>query len=102
MPWLGEPALGGAPSPLATLPHRHSGLLSALGLALADVVHEAQEPCSLPYTPETFMQLDQRLNVLEEQCVDALQAQGFPRWDPGSLGRGLVLSHHPDGGLTTW
>uniref|UniRef100_A0A7N5JHP5 5-oxoprolinase, ATP-hydrolysing n=1 Tax=Ailuropoda melanoleuca TaxID=9646 RepID=A0A7N5JHP5_AILME len=59
--------------------HRHSGLLSALGLALADVVHEAQEPCSLPYAPETFAQLDQRLSRLEEQCVDALRAQGFPR-----------------------
>ncbi|KAM6171640.1 5-oxoprolinase isoform 3-T3 [Erethizon dorsatum] len=59
--------------------HRHSGLLSALGLALADVVHEAQEPCSLPYAPETFVQLDQRLSRLEEQCVDALRAQGFPR-----------------------
>ncbi|GAB1299490.1 5-oxoprolinase [Apodemus speciosus] len=58
---------------------RHSGLLSALGLALADVVHEAQEPCSLAYTPETFAQLDQRLSRLEEQCVEALQAQGFPR-----------------------
>ncbi|XP_057387820.1 5-oxoprolinase isoform X5 [Balaenoptera acutorostrata] len=61
------------------LPQRHSGLLSALGLALADVVHEAQEPCSLPYAPETFVQLDQRLSRLEEQCVDALRAQGFPR-----------------------
>ncbi|XP_031202901.1 5-oxoprolinase isoform X2 [Mastomys coucha] len=59
--------------------HRHSGLLSALGLALADVVHEAQEPCALSYTPETFAQLDQRLSRLEEQCVEALQAQGFPR-----------------------
>ncbi|EPY76320.1 5-oxoprolinase [Camelus ferus] len=59
--------------------HRHSGLLSALGLALADVVHEAQEPCSLSYAPETFVQLDQRLSRLEEQCVDALRAQGFPR-----------------------
>uniref|UniRef100_A0A8C9AQS8 5-oxoprolinase, ATP-hydrolysing n=1 Tax=Prolemur simus TaxID=1328070 RepID=A0A8C9AQS8_PROSS len=59
--------------------HRHSGLLSALGLALADVVHEAQEPCALSYTPETFVQLDQRLSRLEEQCVDALRAQGFSR-----------------------
>lgn len=59
--------------------HRHSGLLSALGLALADVVHEAQEPCSLPYAPETFVQLDQRLSRLEEQCVEALRTQGFPR-----------------------
>ena len=62
---------------------RHSGLLSALGLALADVVHEAQEPCSLPYAPETFVQLDQRLSRLEEQCVDALRTQGFPRWGSG-------------------
>lgn len=72
--------LGGDP-PIGH-PCRHSGLLSALGLALADVVHEAQEPCSLLYAPETFMQLDQRLSRLEEQCVDALQAQGFPRWAP--------------------
>lgn len=63
----------------ATHFYRHSGLLSALGLALADVVHEAQEPCSLSYTPETFAQLDQRLSRLEEQCVEALQAQGFSR-----------------------
>ncbi|XP_054983894.1 5-oxoprolinase isoform X2 [Sorex araneus] len=59
--------------------HRHSGLLSALGLALANVVHEAQEPCALPYVPETFVQLDQRLSRLGKECVDALQAQGFLR-----------------------
>ncbi|XP_027713466.1 5-oxoprolinase isoform X2 [Vombatus ursinus] len=59
--------------------HRHSGLLSALGLALADVVHEAQEPCSLLYAPDNFPQIDQRLSCLNEQCVEALQAQGFPR-----------------------
>ena len=28
---------------------RYSGILSAYGLALADVVHEAQEPCSKIY-----------------------------------------------------
>ncbi len=31
------------------LVHRYSGILSAYGLALADVVHEAQEPCALTY-----------------------------------------------------
>lgn len=71
------------PPALLSLSRRHSGLLSALGLALADVVHEAQEPCSLPYAPETFAQLDQRLGRLEEQCVEALRAQGFPRWGSG-------------------
>ena len=29
--------------------HRYSGILSAYGLALADVVHEAQEPCARVY-----------------------------------------------------
>jgi len=29
--------------------HRHSGILSAFGLALAEVVHEAQEPCCCVY-----------------------------------------------------
>ncbi|XP_038616389.1 5-oxoprolinase isoform X1 [Tachyglossus aculeatus] len=59
--------------------HKHSGLLSALGLALADVVHEAQEPCSLSYVAEVFPQLDERIARLEQQCVEALQAQGFSR-----------------------
>ena len=29
--------------------HRYSGILSAYGLALADVVHEVQEPCAKEY-----------------------------------------------------
>lgn len=29
--------------------HRYSGILSAYGMALADVVHEEQEACSKPY-----------------------------------------------------
>ncbi|XP_075770829.1 5-oxoprolinase, partial [Pelodiscus sinensis] len=59
--------------------HKHSGILSAYGLALADVVHEAQEPCSLRYEPGAFGQLDQRIAALEAECVRALQAQGFAR-----------------------
>ncbi|XP_063155873.1 5-oxoprolinase isoform X1 [Candoia aspera] len=59
--------------------HKHSGILSAYGLALADVVHEAQEPCSLVYGPEAHAQLDQRVAALEEKCVQALEAQGFAR-----------------------
>ena len=29
--------------------HKYAGILSAYGMALANVVHEAQEPCSLKY-----------------------------------------------------
>ncbi|XP_042319482.1 5-oxoprolinase [Sceloporus undulatus] len=59
--------------------HKHSGILSAYGLALADVVHEAQEPCSLPYGPEAFAQLDERIAALEQECMEALEGQGFAR-----------------------
>ncbi|KAM3839584.1 5-oxoprolinase isoform 2-T2 [Vipera latastei] len=59
--------------------HKHSGVLSAYGLALADIVHEAQEPCSLVYGPASFAQLDLRMAALEERCLRALEAQGFAR-----------------------
>lgn len=35
--------------------HRYSGILSAYGLALADVVHEAQEPCARVYEGRTTL-----------------------------------------------
>ncbi|KFV64783.1 5-oxoprolinase, partial [Dryobates pubescens] len=57
--------------------HTYSGVLSAYGLALADVVHEAQTPCALRYEPAAFAQLDERIAALERQCQEALQAQGF-------------------------
>lgn len=31
--------------------HKYAGILSAFGMALADVVHEAQEPCAKIYEP---------------------------------------------------
>uniref|UniRef100_A0A670IUD6 5-oxoprolinase, ATP-hydrolysing n=1 Tax=Podarcis muralis TaxID=64176 RepID=A0A670IUD6_PODMU len=59
--------------------HKHSGILSAFGLALADVVHETQQPCSLAYGPEAYAQLDETVTALEAKCVQALEAQGFAR-----------------------
>ncbi|XP_051872774.1 5-oxoprolinase isoform X2 [Pristis pectinata] len=59
--------------------HKYSGILSAYGMALADVVHEAQEPCSAVYEAASYPLLDQRIAALEEQCVSALLAQGFHR-----------------------
>ena len=84
--------------------HRYSGILSAYGLALADVVHEAQEPCAKEYgglilcsqlvlyvhvdavlslasrTDATFDNIDARLDALTEQCIDVLEKQGFRRF----------------------
>lgn len=57
---------------------RYSGILSAFGMALADVVHEAQEPAALVYTKESFDRVDERIGVLTKECVAELKRQGFP------------------------
>ncbi|XP_073522528.1 5-oxoprolinase-like isoform X1 [Phyllobates terribilis] len=59
--------------------HKYGGVLSAFGMALADVVHEAQEPCSVLYSKESFPLLEERIAALEAQCIEALQQQGFHR-----------------------
>ncbi|XP_035981040.1 5-oxoprolinase isoform X1 [Fundulus heteroclitus] len=57
--------------------HKYSGVLSAYGLALADVVEEVQEPCSLKYEQQCFSELDRRMEQLCGRCRDTLCARGF-------------------------
>ncbi|XP_031440117.1 5-oxoprolinase [Clupea harengus] len=57
--------------------HKYSGVLSAYGLALADVVEEVQEPCSLQYESRSFTELDRRVDLLSQRCQDTLRARGF-------------------------
>ncbi|XP_053618619.1 5-oxoprolinase isoform X2 [Plodia interpunctella] len=57
--------------------HKYAGILSAYGMALAHVVHEAQHPCALVYCPKHFDQLDTQLDVLAAVCRDKLRSQGF-------------------------
>ncbi|XP_041970893.1 5-oxoprolinase [Aricia agestis] len=57
--------------------HKYAGILSAYGMALADVVEEAQQPSAARYCPEQFPELDRQLDVLAAVCRDKLRAQGF-------------------------
>ncbi|WAR11990.1 OPLA-like protein [Mya arenaria] len=57
--------------------HRYAGILSAYGMALADVVSECQEPCADDYKPESLAYLDERIRVLSAQCREELRKQGF-------------------------
>eukprot|EP00050_Salpingoeca_kvevrii_P016203 m.53371 g.53371 ORF g.53371 m.53371 type:complete len:1267 (+) comp6761_c0_seq2:127-3927(+) len=57
--------------------HRHSGILSAFGLALADVVHESQEPCAAELAPGASELINARFRLLASKSVAALRAQGF-------------------------
>ncbi|XP_071448499.1 5-oxoprolinase [Hetaerina americana] len=59
--------------------HRYAGILSAYGMALADVVHEAQEPCAKVYCSESFAYLERRLDALTLACQEELIHQGFTK-----------------------
>ena len=56
---------------------RYAGILSAYGIALADVVHEAQEPAAVKYDADNFRFLDERLEALASKCFHELRNQGF-------------------------
>ena len=56
--------------------HRYSGILSAYGIGLADVVVDEQEPAQQTYT-DGSADVDQRLAALREKVRAKLAAQGF-------------------------
>lgn len=57
--------------------HRFSGILSAFGMALADVVTESQEPASFTLSDESFAQIVKKLKSLKDSCSERLVQQGF-------------------------
>lgn len=57
--------------------HKYSSILSAYGMSLADVVHEVQRPESAVLSPESLAGLNQRLDVISKEALDALVDQGF-------------------------
>ena len=59
------------------LVHRYSSVLSAYGMALADVVHEVQEPSSAVFSGEEKQKIAGRLKQLQEKASSALRDQGF-------------------------
>lgn len=46
-------------------------------MALADVVHEAQEPSAKAYNPPNFQYFTDRLKNLGDQCLHELRREGF-------------------------
>ncbi|KAJ1303897.1 hypothetical protein OPQ81_008309 [Rhizoctonia solani] len=57
--------------------HRHSSILSAYGLALADRAYERQEPSSEYWSEESKPRLLGRLDALTSEVKSSLQNQGF-------------------------
>ncbi|KAI6647152.1 5-oxoprolinase-like isoform X2 [Oopsacas minuta] len=59
--------------------HKYSGILSAYGIALADVVEDEQEPCNLAYNEANFKYIDERIGKLTYICVEKLEKKGFTK-----------------------
>lgn len=57
--------------------NKHSGILSAYGLSMADVVLENQQPCSLTLTEDNTNLCLEKLNEMESIIVNQFQEQNF-------------------------
>lgn len=57
--------------------HKYSSILSAYGMALADVIHESLEPSSAVLSAETLPALQHRMDYLLVKAREQLQDQGF-------------------------
>ncbi|GAB4819425.1 hypothetical protein N2152v2_006471 [Parachlorella kessleri] len=57
--------------------HRYAGILSAVGIGLAEVVQEAQEPCAVSLGESSMPELSARLDSLQQQAEARLLEQGF-------------------------
>ena len=57
--------------------HKYAGILSAFGMALADVVHEEQVPAALVFSSPAMPRINATVTELGEKCIVKLKAQGF-------------------------
>lgn len=57
--------------------HRYSSVLSAYGMALADVVHEVQEPSSAVFSSKAERELQKRVEALQKKATEELKKEGF-------------------------
>ncbi|KAK7701289.1 hypothetical protein SLS64_010332 [Diaporthe eres] len=57
--------------------HKYSSILSAYGMALAEVVQEAREPSSETLGEEALQRLEQKFSLLRQRASDGLLVQGI-------------------------
>ncbi|CAD6191905.1 unnamed protein product [Caenorhabditis auriculariae] len=57
--------------------HKYASLLSAYGIALADVVTEVQQPLQLVYDKKNYEEISRRLSEMEKQAREKLRGEDF-------------------------
>lgn len=63
------------------LVHKYSSILSAYGMALANLVDDVQEPCSLVLGSESNKEISSRFETLKERATQGLLQQGVSSVD---------------------
>lgn len=61
--------------------HRYSSILSAYGIAMADIIHEAQEPTLREYSQDSRENLLEECETLKKRVFDELKEQGVREVD---------------------
>lgn len=59
--------------------HRYSSILSAYGMALADLVHEEQEPASGVLDDTAMISIEQRITYMKEKIEKELTSDGIAK-----------------------
>ncbi|WVQ85372.1 hypothetical protein IAT38_007537 [Cryptococcus sp. DSM 104549] len=63
------------------LVHKYSSVLSAYGMALADVAVDVSEPCQVVYDTDSLVSLEDRFEKLKSKAHDQLVSQGVHEKD---------------------
>ena len=79
--------------------HKYSSILSAYGMALADVVHDTQRHCGLKFGVENWSKIDETMESLKRECQEKLGEQGF---DKPLLNPFLHLRYDLEKGVSTY
>lgn len=79
--------------------HKYSSILSAYGMALADVVNEVQQPASDVFDSSTQESFRTKLETLVKRSAEALESQGFT---PKHIKHELYLNMRHSGTSTSF
>ena len=67
--------------------HRFSGILSAYGMGMANVVKEAQEPCAEEWSEESMVGMGERARGLKRKVEGELERQVGGVYEEGKVAR---------------
>jgi 5-oxoprolinase (ATP-hydrolysing) len=80
--------------------HRYSSILSAYGMALADIVADVQMPLACVFSSNVVSQVQEMAKQLQEKALNQLHAQGIDEANGDDVSMELFLHMHYHGSDT--